>query len=197
MIARSNWLVRQLRWIHPGRNPLVRPWDRIEAALVLLVLVLALAAIPFAALLGAEQREHALADSAEQQATRVHTDATLLTAAPDPGNSDVIPATSQKVAATWRLADGSVRVGTVDAAPGTPAGTPVSVWLDSTGNLTAPPTTAGNALSLGVGLGLLVWAGAVAALCLLLGLARGLLNRLRAAAWTREWARVGRDLNRF
>jgi hypothetical protein len=197
MVARSHWLARQLRWIHPGRNPLVRRCDRVEAALLIVMIILAVVAVPVAVLLGSSQREQALATVAQERATRAPATAVLLAAAPDLVPGEAVASGSESVQASWHLPDGSVRTGVVSVDPGTPAGASVPIWVDRAGNPTAAPGTPAKALSLGIGIGLLSWTAAALALCVLMWMARVVLNHLRAAAWTREWARIGRGLNRF
>jgi hypothetical protein len=197
MIAQSHWPARQLRLIHPGRNPLTRGFDRVEAALMIVAIILALAAVPVAVVLGSHQREQALATAIQERATKEPATAMLLTAAADIVPGEAVASGAEPVKATWRLPDGRERTGMVSVDPGMPAGLSVPIWVDQAGNPTTAPGTPAKALSLGIGVGLLTWAAAVTALCLLMWLARAVLNRLRAAAWAREWALLGRGSNRL
>ncbi|HJQ45870.1 MAG TPA: hypothetical protein VJ870_06020, partial [Amycolatopsis sp.] len=122
--------------------------------------------------------------------------ATLLAAATPMPATEAQAATSTPTKAVWRLPDGSERTGLVSADGGTPAGAHVPIWLDRAGDPTTPPMTPGDATSLGVGATAAVWAGVVGMLCLLLWLVRLALDGRRDAAWTREWAQLGGDLNR-
>ena len=197
MIGRSRWIMRQLRWLLAARKPLARRWDRIEAGIVIAAIIVALAVVPVAMLVGSHVRAQASADAAQQWATRTPATAVLLADAPDNATGEAVAARPEPVAATWRLADGTNRTGTVNATPGASAGTQVAIWVDQAGNAVAAPMTRANVLSLAIGFGALAWAGAAAILCLLVWLARLVLDRARAAAWTREWAQLGRDLHRF
>ena len=193
----TTWLTRQLRWLGAGHNQLARPWDRLEAALVVTATILALSAIPIALTVGSEVRADALATAAAQRATRTETTAVLLDGAPYAPSSEAQVASPTPVEAWWRLPDGSERTGLITADPGTPEGARVAIWLDPAGDPVAQPMTATNALGAGLSVAVLVWAGVIVSLGLLLWLARLVLDRARAAAWAREWARMGRDLNRF
>ncbi|NKQ52058.1 hypothetical protein HFP15_04100 [Amycolatopsis sp. K13G38] len=192
----TTWLGRRLTWLGAWRNPLARSSDRIELAAVAVALLLALLAIPVALSVGSTARADALRAAAAQQATRTQTTAVLLVRAPDAAPSEVQPATPVTVNAVWRLPDGSDRTGVITADAGTPQGAHVPIWTDPAGNPVQPPLTASNATGLGVAAAVFAWVGFVAALALLCWLARFALDRARAAAWTREWAGLGRDLNR-
>jgi len=95
--------------------------------------------------------------------------------------------------ARWRLASGQTRTGLVPAAPGTPAGTLVTIWLNRAGQVTGhqPPLTPGLVV-VRVAIAVIVTLAGAAIAALLLGLwFRWLLNRRRLARWAIEWALVG------
>ena len=192
----SNWLTRRVRWLAAGRNGLARPVDRLEAWLVVLAMILALVAIPVALTIGSDVRADAAATALAQRATRTPATAMLLAAAPNAPLTDAQAPVSSQAKAVWRLPDGSERTGEISTDAGTPAGAHVDIWLDRAGNPTTAPMTPQNATTLGIAAGVLVWTGVVVVLCLALGLVRLALDRWRAAAWAREWARTGADLNR-
>ncbi|HVW43242.1 MAG TPA: hypothetical protein VHC18_18020 [Amycolatopsis sp.] len=191
------WFRRLWRLLGAGRNPLARAGDRLEAWLVVFAAVVAVTAIPIALTVGTEVRAGALATAEAQRATRTPSEAVLLATAPDVAPSEYTVRTTTWVDAVWRLPDGSERTGQISATVGTPAGTHVPIWIDQAGDATTPPMTASNATGLGLSAAALVWVGVLVALSMLVWLVRTLLDRRHAAAWTREWARMGRDLHRF
>ena len=191
-------LVFLWRRIHLGRNPLARVWDRIEAAFLVGGVAAALLGVPLAAAAGSEAYASAMARSALELAGRHSTTAFLLEDAPPARfGVDGTPSTqTAEVAARWALPDGTFREAPVTADLGASAGEGVTVWLDESDALVAPPVTPADATSTGVGVGVGVWLIAVTLLAAGYLLARHLLDRARRAAWDREWERVGQDWTR-
>jgi hypothetical protein len=128
-------LVRRL-W--PDRNPLRRPADRAEFAVLVVLLVAFLAGAPLTAL-AAGQWVAAFGLHAERaQAGRHQVAAVLLHDASTSAGSVSFPALDPPVLA--RLAGpAGPRTGTVYAQPGARVGTVVMVWVDRSGRLAAMP----------------------------------------------------------
>ncbi|HVW40617.1 MAG TPA: hypothetical protein VHC18_04640 [Amycolatopsis sp.] len=185
------------RRIHLGRNPLARRSDRVEAALLLVVVLGLLLALPFAALVGTHTYggQHALAD--QQRATRHQATATLIEDAPtSAAASDGVYVnggieTTTGVHATWTVAGGAEKVGTITADPGTPAGAKVPVWLSDSGEPVPAPMTASDVTTTSMLAGIFTWLIAALALAGLYWATRLILDRRRSARWDREWAHVG------
>lgn len=179
-------LARGLGW---GRNPLRRRSDRIEAAVVVAAVLLALAALPAALAVGTRVHRHYLAVSATQAAAERHVTATLL----EPAGTIPMGSADSTVAvrARWFQPPGVRHVGTVRAAESTPAGTRVRIWTDPAGNLVNPPLSADQAWSRGVFAGFAATLVAVGLLATLVAIVRLRLDRVRYAAWTDEWRRMG------
>ena len=173
-------------------NPLARNADRVEAALVILVVGIWLLALPIVAAAGSIWWPEASATAVEEQHARVSTSAVLTENAADflfsqSGNpiSGQVP-----VAARWVAPDGSERAGTVSAAGGAKIGDTVQIWVDRSGDLTAAPmSSTGAALLVVVAVtGVWVAIGAVLAACWLT--VRWRLGRRRIAGWDHDWKRV-------
>ncbi|MDX3193727.1 hypothetical protein PV458_35445 [Streptomyces sp. MN03-5084-2B] len=174
----------------PGRGPLVRPSDRLQAALLALVVLLSLAAAAGAVLFGMGEYSAAVAESREQTATRYTVTAVLLADGPAPAAAGRggTPFDSAPTQAAWRTRDGQRREGKIEAAAGTVAGHEVKIWVDETGAPTERPLTRAAAL-IGAPLGAAtLWAAAVSMLVFLYRGTVYALNRHRLAAWEREWA---------
>jgi uncharacterized integral membrane protein len=189
-------IARLWRRIHLGRNPLARRSDRIEGAMLVVVIVGLLIALPFAVLIGSNTYRGELAVSAGQRASRHPATATLIGDAPTP-----VPATdgtyvtgnggAAGAPARWTVAGGAERTGTVAADPGATAGTQVPIWLSDAGDPVPPPMTPSDAATTSVLAGIFSWLVAALGLTTLYWLARLILDRRRAVRWDREWAHVG------
>ncbi|WP_134661401.1 MULTISPECIES: hypothetical protein [unclassified Amycolatopsis] len=183
---------RVVRWWHmlvPGRGSVARPSDRFQSGLLLVAVLVALAAIPFAAAAGSELYATQKPVSAEQVAQRSKATAVLLAdglATTVSGRSGVV-ANSAPTDAVWQAPDGSRRVGKVAADEGARRGDQVTIWVDRAGNPVPPPLTAAAVLVDAVCATLGLWVS----VCLLLALVYGgtvfALNRHRLAEWQREW----------
>lgn len=185
---------RFLHRIWPAGNPLARGWDKTEAALLVVAVLVVLMAIPVALTAGSRTYGDFAAQAEQQRENRLPATARLLAAAPDAvGTTGVL----YQVDAVWRLPDGSERRGAVGADAGTPAGDTVHIWLDRSGNPVPPPLAAGDVIWIAIGVGLFLWLGVVLACGLLLVAAHFLFDSRRAAAWARDWAKLSREVEKF
>jgi hypothetical protein len=189
MNASARRVVRWWRLLVPGRRSVARPSDRLQAGLLLLSVLVALAAVPFSAVAGSQLSAREVRLSAEQLAERSQVTAILL------ANSQVEPVTeptgvslnSAHTDATWQAPDGSRRVGKVVADDGMHRGDAIAIWVDRAGNPVAAPLTAVAAVVDAVCAGVGLWAAVWLLLALLYGGAVLVLNRHRSARWQREW----------
>ena len=192
----SGRIARFRRRLHPGRNPLARTGDRVEALLLLLAIVGALLAVPFAAAFGSETYAAQNARAAEERATRHQTTAVSLGTAPNqPYSTDGAgaPADQTTVQAAWFDARGHRHTGDVLAGAGSPAGTRIPVWLDQRGELSAEPLSPATSTADGIFAALLLWVAITGALAGVYGAGRFVLGRVHAAAWDRAWAQARHD----
>ena len=136
---RTHWLGRVLRGRRLDRNPLRRRSDRIETAVLGLLLATFLAGAPFAAHAAGNWAYATSAREAQAQRVSLHqVPATLLKAAPA-WNAYANGRGVLEVDARWRAADGQVRTGEVFVPAGAAAGSTVLVWTNRTGQLAGPP----------------------------------------------------------
>lgn len=180
---------------HLGRNPLVRAWDRVESALLLVAILIVLLAVPVAAVLGSETYSKQREAIATESATRHQATAVLLAEAPgDIVSPRGIPVRGRAaVEATWRLPDGSSVTGVVSAERGTTAGSTVGIWLDENGVPVSVPRSVDAAVWNAVTVAVLAWLAAVAVCAGAFWLIRLALDRRRYARWERDWTRVDTD----
>ncbi|WP_410645025.1 hypothetical protein [Amycolatopsis sp. lyj-346] len=185
----SMWFTRLRHSLSPGRNTVARPSDRVQAAVLLLVVLTSLVAGAGAVLLGIGIQAGEAAKSREETASRYQTTAVLLADGPAPGAAGrtATPGESGPAKAFWVTRDGQRHTGEVDAPAGTVAGNEVPIWLDSTGTPVGHPLTpiaaAVDATVIATGL----WVGVVFLLALAYGGVVILLNRRRLAQWQQEW----------
>lgn len=192
----SGRIARFRRRLHPGRNPLTRFGDRVEAVLLILVFAGALLAIPFAAAFGSETYVDQTARAQQERATRHPATAVSLAAAPNQTYSTDgagAPADQTTVQAAWFDARGARHTGDVLADAGSPAGTKVSVWLDQRGELANEPLSPSTSLADGIFAAILLWVAITGTLAGLYGVGRFAVSRLHSAAWDRAWAEARHD----
>ncbi len=189
--ARGAWLPRLARRWRPDGNPLRRTSDRIEAALLAILIAAFLCGAPLAgiaagraAAAGSVRAEHARAG-----AHRVA--AVLLQQAPGKPHPMFQAPLEPLVQAQWKAPDGTLRTGEIYAPAGAAAGSTMLVWTDRSGQLTASPLQRGDVIeevALAASLAAMAVAGVLAALGLL---TRWVLDRRRLAAWDARWRATG------
>jgi hypothetical protein len=182
----GRWLWRTVRGLRLDRNPLRRGTDRVEACLLAGLFTAGAAMTPFAVhqvgraayLAGEHARQ-------EQLASRHHVQAVLTQSAAMIGGYAL--AAQVPGHASWTAANGVPRSGQIPVRPGTPSGTAVPVWIDTSGYLVSPPlpqsevASDADAAAVGAVVGLAIGCAAGAA-----GI-RQLFNRRRMAAWEADW----------
>lgn len=182
--------------IHPGRSPLARVWDRVEAFVLVLALAVPLVALPISAAIGSDTYAHQLRVAEQQMSTRYRANAVLLEnvpASPTGGVYGAADPDAWKAAAQWQSSDGTRHTGEITAKAGTRANTSVPVWLDRSGQVVTPPMTPEQALREAVSTALTTWLAVVAACGITFWMSRRLLDRARDRQWQREWESVSRQ----
>lgn len=172
----------------PDRNPLRRASDRVETAVLALLVVAFVLGAPFA-VLAAASWAHGLAYRTQLTEQASWRQVTAVTTAAVPANTaDGLDA---QVPARWTAPDGALVKGDVQVPPGSKAGVTVRVWTNRDGQLTGPPLqdnqVSGITILGGIGGGI----AAAFALTLTGVLARRVLDTRRMAAWDAEWRSTG------
>jgi hypothetical protein len=173
---RSWWVARAF-----GGNPLLRRTDRIEATVVVIAIIVALAVVPIAAAVGAAVYGSHVQLYAEQAATRHRIAATVIEASA--GKKP--PHTTNAVRAAW-VFGGAVRTDWLMTDHPAKAGDHLDVWVNDGGGEAARPTPMSQAAIDAVSVGAGVWFVVVLLLRVLVALGRSPLNRIRQAQWERE-----------
>lgn len=174
----------RLRWYLRvfGRNALIRRSDRLEALSILAVVAGALFAIPTAVHVGSVSYESTMRIVNEQARDRHSVDAIVVT-----GSTGMSADLGGPAFVRVQWSEGTRLRTEQVVSPGiVEAGAPLTVWLNSRGQVVAAPLTAADAKVNSVAVSGTVWAmtavfGALAALAIRLG-----LDRSRARAWERE-----------
>ncbi|QSE85853.1 hypothetical protein [Rhodococcus koreensis] len=182
-----------IRWwrLRPwSRNHLMRPSDRLEAAMVLLTAAVVLLLIPAAAAFGTathtrlEQQAQALRAGVHQVPAVLLEDTYLAPASPE---YTIRPAGSQNTArARWTTPHGE-RTGAVPTDTPAQAGQTITISVDADGNLTGPIPSGRENTVLAVTAACGLWALTAGAVVLLTALAHRLFTRNRLRRWAHEW----------
>jgi hypothetical protein len=179
--------VHRLTRLLIGPNPLRRPHDRIEGAVLLALSAAFLAAMAGASLIGVHlYQSQRAADAGLRPATAI-----LLQGPPD---SWLTPA--WKVMARWPMPGGGERSGVLTAVTdpvmaSTAAGTRVPIWLNHDDEPAAPPSGQVITITFAVLTAVCIVVGAAAGLLICYGLCRVVLGKRRLAAWESAWAATG------
>jgi len=186
------WVTRPGRLVrYVGRNPLVRPSDRLEAWTVLIAVVVAILTIPFAAAIGTALHDQQVQLSVSQVAGR-HTVAATVIA---DGALDAQPGGARfGTPIRWSVGTTS-HTGWLNGTDQLQAGDTATVWVDDHGNQVGPPLSREQASIVAVGTAALTWLVVVAVLYAAVRVFRWRLDLIRSAEWSREWENFDRDGN--
>ncbi|WP_371402805.1 hypothetical protein OHA10_33555 [Kribbella sp. NBC_00662] len=183
------FVMMQLRRLSFGHNPLRRRVDRIEAALLLVAIVIALLVIPAAAALGTTLHDRADQSAAQERAGVHQVHARTLD-----GTANAVPSTlgltTTSVRVRWQDQSGASHEGETDVLLGTPVNAAVLIWIDQAGAMTGAPPTSGDSAALGTAIALTFPLLAWPAIFVAFRLALRPLDSHRADEWAREWRRV-------
>lgn len=181
-------LTRLVRRVGLDRNPLRRRTDRIEIATVWTAVVLLLAALPAALVIGFGVYHQNMTVVHQQESQRQNVAALLTGAAPvtEDGQDGQTVFVSQ---AQWTTSNGA-HSGLIQVPVNTQAQSVVHIWTDASGAQVQAPLAWEYAFGRGAlsgvtaltAFGLVLW-GAV-------GLARWQLNRRRFRDWEAEWQHI-------
>jgi len=180
--------MRQWARLLVGRNELRRGCDRVEAAVVLVLLIGFLAAIVGAFFLGDHIYHHERAEAAQ-----LHRGTAVMT---QHGPYSTGLNGTGDATARWHAPDGRTRSGVLTTLNtpgiwGAAAGQRVQVWLTQAGQPVSPPPSAVEVMFSAIVIGISAACGAGTVLIGGYGLSRLLLDRRRLADWEAEWELTG------
>lgn len=189
---RVTWLSRFVRGRRPDRNPLRRACDRVETAVLAVLVIAFLAGAPFTALAAAGwalARGHQV-EVTEQSSWHQVTAVVLNVSTGVQGGAGYGAPTSQ-AQARWTAPDGKAVTGEISVTPGTGAGAAVQLWTTDDGQQTGPPLQQSQVTGqayFDAAFSVIVLAALLAITWLL---TCWVLGRRRMAAWEAEWRATG------
>ena len=189
--ARGAWLPRLVRRWRPDGNPLRRASDRLETALLVVLIAAFLCGAPLAGIAAGRAAAASSVHAEHGQAGWHRVAAVLLQPAPGKSQPLFQAPLEPMVRARWQAPDGTLHTGEVYAPEGAAAGSTVPVWTDRSGQLIAFPLQRGSVVedvALAASLATIAVTVVLAALGLLL---RWVLDRRRLAAWDARWRATG------
>jgi len=174
-------------------NPLRRASDRAEAWIRIGVLLAFLVAGPLAAISAGQWVHNTGMTEARAQAARTHGVRAVLLQPVSPAAGLAVARRGSKawVRARWEGPGVPPRTGRVRAPVGAASGSVVTLWLDASGKLAAPPLEPGQVITRTVMVAALTPVLVAFALTAALRLTQLLLRRRRLAAWDAAWLTVG------
>ncbi|MER7015936.1 hypothetical protein ABT324_31255 [Saccharopolyspora sp. NPDC000359] len=184
--AHAAWLVNALG---VTRNPLRRPIDRVAAGITVLLLMVAMIAVPVAGMFGASLHTGLSQRAAEAAVTTRPVEA-VLTTGPEMNVpvSEVYSndALSSTAVAEWRTGL-RTHTATVQVPASASAGETVTVWVDEAGNRVPPPASQGSVTTSAIFAALLVLLVVELTCFALITATQHLARRIGMRAWEREW----------
>lgn len=187
--VRDTRLGRFMRGRRPDRNPLRRSTDRLETAVLAVVVIAFLVGAPFTALASGEW---ALANGHQtertEQATWHLVPARVLKLTSQGGAGYGAQLDAQ---ARWTATDGKVVTGETPVPFGTAPGATVRVWITNDGQLTDAPMQDVQVTTQAYFAGTFSVVGLAVLLASTGMLARRVLDKRRMAAWDAEWRATG------
>lgn len=173
-------------------NPLRRASDRAEAWIRIGLLVVLAAGGPLAAIGAGQWAYHTGMTAVREDAARTHhVHAVVLPPTAAAVRVAGFPEERRvRVRITWAGTGASSRTDTMLLPVGSPTGSMVSVWVNASGRLTAPPLEPGQVRLLAVTAAVMTLVLVPLVLLALLRLIQWLLIRWRLARWDAAWSTV-------
>jgi hypothetical protein len=180
-----------------GDNPLRRRVDRIEAAVVVSLMVLFVITAPMLAVFAAHLTSAAGQRELRAERTWQYVEATVLKSTTYEQAGMGGGWSAAVVDVRWRDPDGRMRTGLLQVAQGARAGAHMAVWVTKNGLLADPPLSPVDVAELMAFAAIAAALGAAAALAVMLTAIRLAANRRRMADWAREWAATSPRWSQF
>jgi len=185
-------LLRRLgRMLADDDNPLRRPVDKLECAVMTCLIVTFFIAAPLLAVFAAGVVGTAGIREMHTEASWRAVPAVLTEGAATGAIGLDGDWNTAWVKAQWTAPDGAHKDGLVAVALNARAGQRVTVWVTPTGQLTHQPLTRDEVAERTVMAAVAAPAGLALLLTIAIGTARVMANRRRMACWAREWEATG------
>jgi hypothetical protein len=191
MAAPTKVWMRLARRLGRDGNELRRRSDFIEGCLVPAAIALFVIFVPLVAALTTFWVRADNSSVARAEVTWLKVPGVLLQSVPGPMEADHgADAWLEQARARW-MWDGQPRVGYVQAAAGSTAGSPVTVYTDRVGHVQTLPLTTGQVTGRVIEISVAVLTVLAVLLAGLVRLVRHALHRRRIAAWEAAWREFG------
>ncbi|MET7771670.1 hypothetical protein [Nocardia sp. NPDC005366] len=161
----------------------MRPSDRVESVLRIVVVLAGVVAVPLSCAIGTQVYSSNAAQIRTEHATKSAVVATITAAPTDRGRHS-------EATVSWTDA-GQTRTATLDVPRSATLGEHVTVWLEPDGKLTSTPREPEAAALSGIGAATVLLVGVWVSGWLLVHGATGLLTRRRLARWDRDQLAFG------
>jgi hypothetical protein len=185
------WWARLINGLRPDRNPLRRPVDRLEAAIVLALVAVFLLAAPLIGFgVGRWSWDGGVVTARAEQAAWHKVSAVVLHGVPRPRDDPYGAVYLAQVPVRW-IAGGVSHTGEVTTPAGVRTGATVTVWTGPSGQLTGAPLGHAQIVHQALFAGLLAVLGFSLLLAITALVIRRILQRRRMAAWDAEWRATG------
>jgi hypothetical protein len=172
-------------------NPLRRPVDKLECAVMTCLIVAFFVAAPLLAVFAAQVAGTAGTREMQAEASWKLVPAVLTQGAAAGAIGMDGDWSTAWVKAQWTAPDGAHKAGLVAVALNARAGQRVTVWVTPGGQLTHEPLTRNEVAERTVMAALAAPAGLALLLTIAIGVTRVMANRRRMACWAREWEATG------
>lgn len=173
-------------------NRLMRPSDRIEAAVRILAIVVVLAAVPICAAIGTAHYTDAVVQIREQNAAKTSVTATIVTDPVRTATTSMDDSPNRYQATVRWTRDGRSDEATTTVAASAHAGQQIALWLGSDGRPTTAPFPADTAAMRGIGPALATFVAICLATAALVQATTWATRVRRSAGWDREWRMISR-----
>jgi hypothetical protein len=181
-----------------GDNPLRRRVDRIEAAVVVSLMVLFVITAPMLAVFAAHLTDAAGLREVRAESTWQRVQATVLksTSYEQAGMGGGWSTTL--VDARWQAPDGGrTSTGLLEVSQGARAGAHMTIWVTKNGRLAGPPLSRANVAERMAFAAVAAVFGLAAVVSMVFTALRLAANRRRMTDWTREWAATSPRWSQF
>jgi hypothetical protein len=184
--AVDTFTVRLPRWPillrRLGRDRLVRTIDRVEAAVLVVAVVVSLLCAPIAAAVGTAVHDSNRQLYAQEAHSRQSVAATVTG---DPASQQILRITTITAPARWSVA-GAEHTGTVKVASTAKPGDSIAIWVDNNGAQVPAPSPTSRAAAEAVVAAVAIWVSVIAAAATLFAITRAVCDRIRFTGWQHD-----------
>lgn len=166
------------RLMHLSSNRLVRPYDRVESFVLVIITLLAASSLTVGFMVGSETYDNVKKTVLQEQQTRHSITAVVL---------ETPKYSRDVVEATWTLPDGQVTTDGIESKSTDKPGARRTIWIDQSGKAVDKPRAVGNAVAQAIAAGLMAEVTLIGLWACVVFAVRTLGDRHRFKIWEAEW----------